>query len=219
MSSVISHTIQFNNKTKDAWTFCIYQQLPNTIDLDSVSWKQERTAPSGEALIKWDVTYLVGLAKYNKEKNVYTPTQKKETNLGKEWICENKDAVLQLIAGGETNASNILIRNRSGEIANLATGMDNSITVVKREVYSGLNIPFTIAPKYYVALFTNLVEGEVIFDNQICGPLEVVFANGQTSKVYEARVEGANFILEEVGTVNRIIVSHKEVQSRKMSKA
>lgn len=211
-----TYNIDFQNDTNDTWTLCVYQELPDSPGLDSVSWKQTTVPTSGTSGVKWNIQYLACLANYKQDggKGVYKASQKLDTELAKKWKCEFKDQVQQLYEDGSTAEGQLLITNLSGELANLAIGMDGDIALVKGDVYSGNSAQFTVKPKYYVALFSNLVQGEIISGNQVHGPLPVTFDGGQTSKQYVARVEGSTFIFEEVGTKNRAVAPYAQVQDR-----
>ena len=211
-----TYNIDFDNETPDTWTLCVYQELPDSPGLDSVSWKQTTVPKNGTSGVQWNIQYLAALANYKQDggKGVYKASQKLDTDLGKKWKCEFKDAVQQLYSDGDTTIGQLLITNQSGKLANLAIGMDGDIALVKSDVYSGNSAQFTVKPKYYVALFSNLVQGEIISGNQIHGPIEVVFDGGQISKEYVAKIEGATFIFEEVGTNNRVVAPYAQIQDR-----
>lgn len=216
MATETIYSIDFSNQTGDTWTLCVYQELPGSPGLDSVSWKQTTVPTSGHSGVQWSVQYLACLANYKQigGKGVYNASQKLGTLLGKKWKCEYNDAVQQLSADGDTTDGQLLITNLSGDLANLAIGVDGDIALVKSDVYSGNNAQFVVKPKYYVALYSNLTQGEIISGNQIHGPLEVIFDGGKTAKEYEARIEGATFIFEEVGTSNRVVAPYAQIQNR-----
>lgn len=216
-----TYQVNFANQAPETWTLCVYQQLPDSIGLDSVSWKQTRVPKGGESGVQWNIQYLACLANYKQDggKGVYKASQKLNTELGIQWKCDFLDGVQQLSQSGTTTAGQLLITNQSLKLANLGIGMDGDIALVKKDVYSGNNAQFVVKPKYYVALFSNLTQGEVISGNQIHGPLEVVFGGGETVKNYVARVEGSTFIFEEEGTNNKIMAPYAQVQERLKSQA
>lgn len=211
-----TYSINFENQTPETWTLCVYQTLPDSPGLDSVSWKQTRVPTQGVSGVQWQIQYLACLANYKQTggKGVYKASQKLPTDLGKAWDCVYNDGVQQLIASGSTTSGQLLLANKSQKLANLAIGVDGDIALVKSNVYSGNNAQFVVKPKYYVALYTNLTQGEVISGNQIHGPLEVVFAGGDTEKDYVARIEGSNFIFEEVNSNFRIVAPYDQVKER-----
>jgi len=211
-----TYSINFLNETPETWTLCVYQTLPDSPGLDSVSWKQTRVPTQGESGVQWEIQYLACLANYKQTggKGVYKASQKLQTDLGMAWDCIYQDDVQQLVAAGSTTQGQLLLSNKSEKMANLAIGMDGDIALVKSNVYSGNNAQFVVKPKYYVALYTNLTQGEVISGNQIHGPLEVVFAGGETEKDYVARIEGSNFIFEEVNSNNKLVAPYEQVQAR-----
>ena len=214
MSTIYS--INFENETPDTWTLCVYQTLPDSPGLDSVSWKQTKVPTHGSSGVQWGIQYLACLADYKQTggKGVYKASQKLPTSLGKAWDCVYMDDVQQLIASGTTTDGQLLLANKSQKLANLAIGMDGDIALVKSNVYSGNNAQFVVKPKYYVALYTNLTQGEVISGNQVHGPLEVVFAGGETEKNYVARIEGSNFIFEETNSNYKVVAPYAQVLER-----
>lgn len=211
-----TYSINFENQTPQTWTLCVYQTLPDSVGLDSVSWKQTRVPTQGISGVQWGIQYLACLADYKQSggKGVYMASQKLPTNLGKKWDCIYQDDVQQLITSGDTTEGQLLLVNKSQKLANLAIGMDGDIALVKSNVYSGNNAQFVVKPKYYVALYSNLTKGEVISGNQVHGPIEVVFEGGQTEKNYIARIEGANFIFEEVNSGFKVIAPYAQVLER-----
>ncbi len=211
-----TYQVNFANEAPETWTLCVYQQLPDSVGLDSVSWKQTTVPKKGESGVQWNIQYLACLADYKQDggKGVYKASQKLDTELGIQWECDFLDGVQQLKQTGATTPGQLLITNQSLKLANLGIGMDGNIALVKKDVYSGNNAQFVVKPKYYVALFANLTQGEIISGNQIHGPLEVVFAGGDTVKNYVARVEGSTFIFEELGTQNRVVAPYAQVQER-----
>mgnify|MGYP006157638417 CR=1 FL=1 len=94
-----TYNIDFDNETPDTWTLCVYQELPDSPGLDSVSWKQTTVPKNGTSGVQWNIQYLAALANYKQDggKGVYKASQKLDTDLGKKWKCEFKDAVQQLI--------------------------------------------------------------------------------------------------------------------------
>lgn len=211
-----TYQVNFANETPNTWTLCVYQTLPDSVGLDSVSWKQTRVPRNGESGVQWDIQYLACIANYKQTggKGVYKASQKMGTELGIQWVCDYKEGVQQLSQSGTTTAGQLLITNKSLELANLGIGVDGDIALVKRDVYSGNNAQFVVKPKYYVALFSDLTQGEVISGNQIHGPLEIVFSGGQTVKNYVAKIEGSTFVFEEIGTKNRAEAPYSQIEAR-----
>jgi hypothetical protein len=211
-----TYSINFENQTPQTWTLCVYQTLPDSPGLDSVSWKQTKVPTYGVSGVQWGIQYLACLADYKQSegKGVYMASQKLPTNLGKKWDCVYQDDVQQLLSNGDTTEGQLLLLNESQKLANLAIGMDGDIALVKSNVYSGNSAQFVVKPKYYVALYSNLTKGEVISGNQVHGPIEVAFEGGETEKNYVAKIEGSNFIFEEIGSNLKVIAPYAQVLER-----
>lgn len=211
-----TYSVNFENQTPHTWTLSIYQLLPYMMDVDVVSWKQVRVPPNGFSGIEWQVRNLVGLAAYKQTggMGIFMPTQKIPSDLGEKWSCVFEDGVQQLMKDGSAPGGQLVLLNKSLQLANLAIGMDGDITAVKRNVYSGNMAQFVVSPRYYVALFDTISKGEVIRGNQIHGPLEINFQGGQTEKNYVARIEGNIFIFEEAGSGFKTEAPYEQVLER-----
>ena len=209
------YTIDFQNDTPDTWTLCVYQTLPDSPGLDSVSWKQTTVPPSGESGVEWSISYLAAIVDYkqNGSKGVYRASQKKTTSLGQRWDVIFKDNTQQLMEGGSTTPGQLLLSNHSMKLANLAIGMDGSIALVKKNVYSENSAQFTVKPKYWVALYSNLTQGEVISGNQIHGPIEVTFGRGETNKTFIARIDGSSFVFGEENSRQLLSIPYSQALS------
>ncbi|EIF8947090.1 hypothetical protein RAL73_003321 [Vibrio cholerae] len=216
IQNTTTYTIDFENKTNETWTFCVYQTLPESPGLDSVSWKQTTIPKSGISGVEWDINYLVALASYKQKggKGVYHASQSLATELGKKWEAIFDDGVQQLIESGDTTAGQLLIENKSDHLANFGIGMDGDIALVKKNVYSGNSAQFSVKPTYWVAIYKDLTQGEVISGNQIHGPLKVTFEGGQTDKKFIAKIQGNRFIFEEVGTDNSMSILYSQAVER-----
>ncbi|WP_197696970.1 hypothetical protein [Bradyrhizobium sp. ORS 285] len=196
-----SYFIDLQNSTPDTWTMSVYQTLPSSPGLKSLSWKQTTVPKNGESGVQWNINYLVGVANYKQSggKGVYKASQKLGTSLGQKWACRFEDGAQQLFEDGGTSAGQVLIQNQSGDFANLGIGMDGDLALVQSDVYSGNNAQFEVTPTYWVALYKDVVQGEVISGNQVHGPIKVVFPSGVTQLTFEAYIDGKQFVFKEQG--------------------
>src|SRR5579859_4044839 len=140
-----SYYVDFNNGTQQTWTMAVYQTLPNSIGLESVSWKQTTVPHSGSSGVKWDILYNVAIANYQQigGVGVYKASQTLNAELGSSWDCVFKDNVQQLVPStGSVPGDSILINNTSGNLANLGIGMSGQGSVFKKGVVSGASAQF-----------------------------------------------------------------------------
>jgi hypothetical protein len=195
-----AYYVNFNNQTDQTWTMAVYQTLPNSIGLDSVSWQQTTVPHSGYSGVQWDVTYDVAIANYYQEGGigVYQASQTLNAALGTAWQCVVQDGVQQLIPYSSPTpppANTIVINNVSNQLANLGIGMSGQGSVYKQGVVSGASAQFTVTPTYWVGLFNDLVNGEVISSNVIVGPQEIQFPNGMNAANVTASMSGSSIQL------------------------
>ncbi|NTZ06469.1 MULTISPECIES: hypothetical protein [Burkholderia] len=188
-----SYYVDFNNDTKQTWTMAVYQTLPSSIGLESVSWKQTTVPQSGASGVTWDIFYNVAIANYQQIGGigVYKASQTLKTELGTSWDCIFKDNVQQLVPGsGSVPADSVLINNKSTNLANLGIGMSGQGSVFKKGVVSGASAQFQVTPTYWVGLFNSLVLGEVISSNVVVGPLQLSYPSGQNLATVNAYMDG-----------------------------
>lgn len=208
-----NYYVDFSNETQSTWTMAVYQTLPNSIGLDSVSWKQTTVPKSGDSGVEWQVNYNVALAEYKQTGGigVYKASQTLPAELGTAWQCVFEDNVQQLIPdSGSVPSDTILIKNVSSMEANLGIGMSGQGSVYKKGVVSGAAGQFTVTPSYWVGLFNNLVLGEVISSNVIVGPTPIRFPDGMNLATVTAWMSGSSIKFKvdysQVSVVERAVV-------------
>jgi hypothetical protein len=188
-----AYYIDFNNNTDMTWTMGVYQELPNSIGLESVSWKQTTVPTMGSSGVEWEVDYNVAIANYKQIGGigVYKASQTLVTELGSVWECVFKDNVQQLVqSSGTAPADSIIIKNNSNQMGNLGIGMSGQGSVFKKNVVSGATAQFQVTPTYYAGLFNNLVLGEVISSNVSVGPQKIVFPDGMNCATVNDTMSG-----------------------------
>jgi hypothetical protein len=189
-----SYYIDFNNDTDVTWTMGVYQDLPNSVGLESVSWKQTTVPTQGSSGVQWVVDYNVAIANYRQIGGigVYKASQTLAAELGSVWDCVFKDNVQQLVRGsGSAPSGSIVINNISNQTGNLGIGMSGQGSVFKKNVVSGASAQFQVTPTYYAGLFNNLVLGEVISSNVAVGPQKIVFPDGMNCATLHATMSGS----------------------------
>lgn len=182
--------VKFINKLDDVWTMGVYQELPDSVGLKSVSWKQTTVPSNGISTVQWKINYLVCLGNYQQVGGVgvYDSSQTLSTDLGSAWKVVWEKQVQQLQPDSDTKApsDSIIISNTSGFEATVGIGMDDSASVYSPNVKSGLKAQFMVTPTYYVGLFSDLILGEVISSNITIGPKEIQFPEGRNLAIVTA---------------------------------
>jgi hypothetical protein len=213
-----AYYIDFNNNTEATWTMGVFQQLPNSIGLESVSWKQTTVPISGNSGVEWEVDYNVAIANYQQVGGigVYKASQTLGSELGKVWECVFKDNVQQLVrSSGSAPGDSIIIKNTSNQLANLGIGMSGQGSIFKKGVVSGASAQFQVTPTYFAGLFNNLVLGEVISSNVAVGPQKIVFPDGMNCATLNATMSGSN--IRVAVTYSQVSQVSREVLDRLLS--
>jgi hypothetical protein len=195
-----NYSVTFNNDTPQAWTMGVYQTLPSSPGLNSVSWLQTTSPTQGTSTVQWEITYNVAIAQYTQEGGigVYPPdsAQILPADLGTKWSIEWDGNVQSLVAvGAAPQADQIIIANNSGHLANPGIGMYGSPSLYQHQVYGDSSAEFTVEPVYWVALFDSLILGEVISSNVTVGPLQLTFVAPQNTATVTASIQGENLVM------------------------
>lgn len=192
-----TYIMDFNNNAGRTWTMAVYQTIPTSVGLDSVSWKQSTAPDGGSTGVEWNLSYTVNLANYRQKdgKGVYRASQTLGADLGTAWEIQFKDNVQQLIRKGTTAPGQISILNSSNDLANPGIGMSGAPSIYQHDVNGGATALFTVKPTYWVALFNSVTLGQVISTDVSVGPLMITFPSGQTSATLDAELDGKNIVL------------------------
>lgn len=192
--------VDFNNQLPTTWTMAVYQTLPDSVGLDSVSWKQTTVPMDGLSGVSWTIDYDVCLANYEQVGGigVYAASQTVPAKLGTAWQVVWQDSVQQLVQTTNTNvpSDSIYISNVSDRLANLGIGMSGSASIFKRDVADGAGAQFDVTPTYYAGLFNQVVIGEVIKSNVVVGPFKLQFPNGMNKATLTATLSGSTINVE-----------------------
>ncbi|MDP3847268.1 MAG: hypothetical protein Q8R10_12695 [Pseudomonas sp.] len=213
-----TYYVDFNNNTEMTWTMGVYQVLPDSIGLESVSWKQTTVPTQGSSGVEWEVDYNVAIANYKQVGGVgvYKASQTLVTELGSVWDCVFKDNVQQLVqSSGSAPADSIIINNKSNQLGNLGIGMSGQGAVFKKNVVSGASAQFQVTPTYYAGLFNDLVLGEVISSNVSVGPQKIVFPDGQNCATVTASMSGESIKMSV--SYSQVSLVSRQVLDRLMS--
>ncbi|AOY80604.1 hypothetical protein BJP36_12415 [Moorena producens JHB] len=212
----MTYSVDFKNQTDRTWTMVVFQEIPDSIGLDSVAWKKTTVPRSGESGVDWDIEYIVALANYKQTGGVgvYKASQKfNNISLGSKWKVVFKDGVQQLEPDGDAEKPElIVINNESNQLADVGIGMSGDASVYKRDVYSGSGGQFKVTPTYYVGIFNDLVLGTVISSNVIVGPLKVQFPSGMNKAVLTATLDGSTLKLA-LTYQNALVANYEQVQT------
>jgi hypothetical protein len=213
-----TYYVDFANYTPDTWTLGVYQTLPSSPGLDSVSWLQTTNPQQGTSTVTWQITYDVALANYVQTGGigVYNSAQILPSSLGTAWkiIMDGNAQQLELDTDATAPpADQINISNQSGHLANPGIGMYGNPSVYQNEIYGGSTAEFIVKPVYWAALFNSLIEGEVISSNVSVGPQQLQFVSGQNLATVTASIVGENINLD-VTYGNRASVDMTQVRQR-----
>lgn len=213
-----NYSVTFINNTPSVWTMGVYQTLPGSPGLDSVSWLQTTSPPQGTSTVEWQVNYNVANGQYTQEGGigVYPPdsTQIESAQLGTTWSIVWDGNVQTLTPTGQApQADQIIITNNSEHVANPGIGMNGSASLYQNQVYSGASAEFIVQPVYWVALFDSLILGEVISSNVTVGPQKLIFVAPQNAATVTASIQGQNINMD-VTYSSRTSVAVKQLGER-----
>ncbi|CAG8492125.1 10239_t:CDS:2 [Ambispora gerdemannii] len=189
-----------SNKEDDGalLTFGLYMKSPRSPGMNNVAWLKADVPKKGMAGVSFKKEYHVISADYRDEeqRGVYTSHQMFKSDLGKEWTLTKYRRIAQFEKQtGYSGSSNVIsIKNNSGSLAHLGIGIDGQLASVKA-VYDGARAAFKINETYYVGVFSDLVEGQVITGDVIMASDAINFGAGYNCAKVSASLDGETFKL------------------------
>jgi hypothetical protein len=191
-------SVTLENNTDRPWVMAVFQTLPGSSGLDSVSWKQATAAESGSGSVSWTGALDVVIASYDESKRLYKPSQKLDATVGSAWKIVFDSGIQQLRQDGQAPiGTQIKISNASGLLANPGFGMDDSGAVYQRALLSGAAALFNTPPTFWVSLFDAIQPGKVIQQTSLnvksvaAGPWQLQFPAGLDNAMLTAWLDGA----------------------------
>ena len=185
------YTMKFVNATDNQFFFGVYQKYPHSPGLKSIAWQVRGVPPAGAipstAQVDWDMLYGVAITDFDAEcHDSYTGQQVKNADLGSKY----KVVMVQDIPDieddtGSVGTSQITLTNRTHLKMDLGFALGNSL-VTSEEGGGGESANFEVHSTYYVALFHNIKEGQLVSSDIFAGPVEVSFQNGYKIATIEA---------------------------------
>ena len=187
-------SLEFVNQTPDTWVLSLYVENPDQ-DLISVSWMNSNVPPNGHIKMSWTDELFACLCSEEDEieNEIFSIGQKFETDIGDFWQCVVKDDVVQLAEGTPTGFENVTIQNVSGKEVNPGLAIGESLALVRKQMYSGLQVAFEFPYVIKAALFYSLKPGEVIMGQEATNVITIDYLKFNSFSL-QAKIEGETMV-------------------------
>ena len=194
-----TYNVKFINNTKEPYHFAIYQHYPESPGLHSVAFQVRGVPANAFANATWVMKFGTSITEFDPNGKNWTGEQIQEAQLESKYeikMVEGDIPTINPVPVGSTGSGNILLQNTTSKKLNVGFTVDNSLVAVQ-EVKGGEASEYYVHPTYYVATFRNIQQGSLVDSGVVLGPKQLKFADGYTSYVVEAAIDGGKYILKE----------------------
>ena len=176
------YTLRFKNSTQNAYHFAVYQKYPNSPGLDSVAWQIQGLGPGATSRVDWSLDYQSAIVRWDANDSRYSGIQMQLAALGQSYKINTEDRDIPVISAtpvGTTDPGQIKLKNNTNppQTMNLGLAIANKLVAAVKGVHSGESVKFRVHPKYYIACFCGIKEGQLVSDHEgvELGPVTVEF--------------------------------------------
>lgn len=171
----MEYTISITNPSQVAYTFIIYQKLPDTKTCTSVVWMMGNipasTGVPTPILVTWAETLSVALGEKTDAK--ITQTSLWDVDLHTRWLLQydpkaSSYFLTEITAAGTHAKNDISVENRTGKDLNIGIALSEIAGLYWENVLSNEKTNFKMEPTFNLALFlpTQVVEiGQIVETN------------------------------------------------------
>lgn len=191
-------SLLFRNGSRRAWAVCVYQDLSQARQLETVAWLAATAAPGAEARMAWTSALSVVLGKRvsSAQHAIYLVLERAETESGSHWRVFDDGREQRLERVGDTPlAGQILVSNDSSRVASPGVAVSAAPICFAPAVPGGATAQFVLRPTHYVALFRDVRAGEVL-RRPIIAPLPLPWGSDATDGTLHVYERGSNLILD-----------------------
>jgi len=197
-----SYTVHFKNSTKNAYHFAIYQKYPNSPGLESVAWQVRGLGPGATNRVDWTLDYQVAIADWDDDNQQFSGSQLKAASLGHVYEVKTTQGDIPVINPNPTETTGpglIKLQNNTNPAKAVTMGfaIDRELVAAQKQVDAGEAGEFSVHPKYYVACFRNIKQGQLVSEGIELGPVLLEFEKENTNYTVEATTLAGRIVLKD----------------------
>ena len=196
-----TYTVQFKNSTENPYHFAIYQKYPNSPGLESIAWQVRGLAPSATNRVDWTLDYQVAIADWDSNASQYSGGQMIPAKLGQSYEVVTLESDIPSINPNPTAPTGkefIKLKNNTHPPKKVTMGfaINHKLIAAQKDVAAGEIVEFKVHPKYYIACYRAIEEGQLVSEGVMLQPVTLEFQNDYTDYTVEAVSDAGEIVLK-----------------------
>ena len=196
-----TYSVQFKNSTENAYHFAIYQKYPNSPGLESVAWQVRGLPPRSTNRVDWTLDYQVAIADWDSNASQYSGGQMVPAELGQSFQVVTLESDIPNINQNPTGPAGkglIKLKNNTipAKMVTMGFAINHKLVAAQKDVAAGEIVEFKVHPKYYVACYRAIEEGQLVSDGVELQPVTLEFQNDYTNYTVEAVSDAGKIVLK-----------------------
>lgn len=195
-----TYTLEFKNSTKESYHFAVYQKFPSSPGLSSIAWQVRGVPPTGTYSVQWELSYGVAITNWDPSSRIYSGQQIQSAQLKHSYEVSTDENGIPSINPkpvGNIAAGTVELKNNTNQKLGMGFTVGGKIIAAERGVHGGESTLFNVHPKYYVACYRAIKEGQLVDEAVEIGPVMVEFKDGYTAYTVEAAVDDGRYYLKK----------------------
>ena len=194
------YTVRFKNSTEHAYHFAVYQKYPNSPGLDSVAWQVRGLGPGATGRVDWKLDYQVAIADWDADNGQFSGSQLRTASLGQVYEVTTEETDIPNIKSKPVKTTGpglIKLQNNTDPALAVTMGfaIDSKLVAVEKQVQAGEAAEFSVHPKYYVACYRDIKQGQLVSEAIELGVVTLEFKHENTDYSVEATSEAGRIVL------------------------
>lgn len=196
------YTVRFKNSTQNFYHFAIYQKCPNSPGLESVAWQVRDLGPGATNRVDWSPDYQVAIADWVLNNGQFSASQICCAAVGKVYEVSTKDGNIPVInptAIRTTSPGLIQLLNNTtpAQAVTIGFAIANNLVAAQMNVAAGKSVEFSVHPKFYIACFRAIKQGQIVSEEIELGPVTLELQEGCTDYTVEAASVAGTITLKD----------------------
>ena len=170
--------------------------------MDSVAWQVRGLGPGANNRADWSLDYQVVITKWDKNDGQYSGGQKKTAILGQSYqvVTDGTDIpAIDRTPTGPAGKGVITLKNNTHPAKKVTMGfaIDRKLVAAEKDVDAGEIVEFKVHPKYYIACYRAIEEGQLVSEGVVLKPVTLEFQNEYTDYTVEAVSVAGEIVLKD----------------------
>ena len=204
----VQYTVLCKNDSDQSWTFGVYQKQSDVSSggQQGLAWQQKAISSQAQGYMYWSFDFRVAVASVNPTTQVYFPVKSIAATVGKGYsIFTDSNSALDIKLDEQYDEPNEIVLHNGTTDTQLAGFELGGVLIAVMNEEQNLNENYTVAPKYFIGAYKDLVHGTILTSSQSTVGVPLDFPAGMTNATATLGADNVMTVTysAEVPTVSR----------------